>query len=425
MASSSSGPPDGKPTNLYEGQPTQRTVPEWVDPISGQLEILLLRATSGNTLPSNPFTISKTILPLIGSFQNAKSQRDENNKLQYVLKIRNQQCIAKLLEVKRLVDGSPVEIIYHPTLNQRKCVVSCREVIEMTETELTNELSDQRVTGVRRIMRRNPDTKELSPTATLVLTIQGTVIPDAIYFGFIRIPTRAYYPNPMQCYDCFQFGHTSKNCKQQHQLCRNCGQAHHDKNDAVRTCEAEAHCVNCSGQHQSTSRQCPVWLKENNISKIRTNQGISFKEARAAYETQNNGSTYASIVQQRINNIQNTGCNRCKCNCSATKEESSESSTDSSTDTETSSESEESDAAMESIEMIKNIKRKLAMKDTTSDEQRTSEEERRTGTKKKIPRNENMKNNQTSGPSKTPTSKSQQPTSTKNNTIPKKKNNIQ
>lgn len=391
MASSSSGPPLG-PTNLFNGKPTQRTTPDWIDPLNGQLEILLLRAIKEKSLPSNPFLVSKTITSAIGSFNDAKSQRDENNRIQYILSVRNKNHISTLLNINKLIDGTPIEIIYHPTLNQRKFVVTCREVIDMDEKDLLAELTDQRIIAVKRITKWDRERKTTTPTPTLILTIQGTVIPNAIFFGFIRVLTRTFYPNPLQCYRCFQFGHTSKYCKHQTQLCRNCGQNNHISDDTDQTCRANTKCLNCNGNHLPTSRDCPVWIKENLITRIRIDQGISHKEARLTYETQHNKPSYSSQLQTRINIAQNIGCNRCKCNCTVQTPDRTISSTDETTETETSSsESDESDVTMDTNETVKNMKRKIAQQHNTSEEQKTSEDDSKNLKKnRKKPRNDKI-----------------------------------
>lgn len=378
MASSSSGPPVGRITNIYEGRPTQRTTPEWIDPINGQLEILLLRATGERTLPCNPFIVSKTIESVIGPFRNARMQRDQEHRIQYILSVRNKNHLVQLLNIKKLSDGTPIEIINHPTLNQRKCVVACREVLYMDERELVTELKDQEVIEVKRITRKISERNENVPTPTLILTIRGTVIPEFIYFGFIRVPTRNYYPNPMQCFACYKFGHTSKRCRSNTQLCRNCGQTHHHENELDRTCNAISFCVNCAGEHPSTSRQCPNWITENRINRIRIDKGISYKEAKLTFDAQNNGPTYASKVQERLTIAQNTVCNKCKCNI-PTNADSPNSPTDSNTtietETSTTESEEESDVPMEIIEATKNIKRKNTQKESASEEQKSSEDE--------------------------------------------------
>ncbi|XP_055645145.1 uncharacterized protein LOC129781350 [Toxorhynchites rutilus septentrionalis] len=232
--------------------------------------------------------VSKTIQAVTDrDFKDARPQRDENNKLQYVIHIRNKEYVDALLGIKSLIDKTPVEITYHPTLYQRKCVVSCRDVIDMAEAVLLKELTDQRVIAIKRISRMDPTKKELIPIPNLILTIRGIVIPEYINFGFIRAPTRNFYPNPMQCFGCYKFGHTSKKCRTKIQLCRNCGRAHPELGNEETAknfiCNAPAFCVNCSGNHPSTNRKCPAWVAENNITKVRVDQGISYKEAKQSY----------------------------------------------------------------------------------------------------------------------------------------------
>ncbi|XP_055621902.1 uncharacterized protein LOC129765525 [Toxorhynchites rutilus septentrionalis] len=316
MASSSSGPPRGRATNFYEGKPTEATAPLWADPSNGNLQILLLRATGDKALPSNPFVVSKTITSAIKNFSNfnsAKPQRDEKKNLQYILTTRDEESVGKLLQINKLIDNTPVEIIFHPTLNQRKCVVTCRDVINITETELLKELSDQKVIDVKRITRKVGE--EIIPTATLIITLRGTVVPEFIYFGFIRAGTRNYYPNPMQCFKCFNFGHTSKRCKRENPLCRNCSKEH-PKDFDFKLCNTPALCINCQGNHSSSSRKCPVWLKENEITKIRIDRGISYKEAKIISNTQN-GPTYSSVLQDRLNIREPVAGCKCKCSCAS------------------------------------------------------------------------------------------------------------
>ncbi|XP_055645289.1 histone H2B type 1-N-like [Toxorhynchites rutilus septentrionalis] len=99
MASSSSGPPGGRATNFYQGKPTQRTAPEWVDPLNGNLQILLLRATGDHVLPSNPFVVSKTIANFVKDFDknNARPSKDDKKRTQYILTARDEDTIVRLL----------------------------------------------------------------------------------------------------------------------------------------------------------------------------------------------------------------------------------------------------------------------------------------------------------------------------------------
>ena len=39
-------------------------------------------------------------------------------------------------------------------------------------------------------------------------------------------------------------------------------------------------CVNCNGEHTAYSNNCPRWITEEEIQRVRTEQKISFPEAR-------------------------------------------------------------------------------------------------------------------------------------------------
>ncbi|XP_055590744.1 uncharacterized protein LOC129742829 [Uranotaenia lowii] len=142
-----------------------------------------------------------------------------------VLRIRNKEQARKLLDLEVLMDGTPIAIGYHPELNFRKFVVVCSEVEGMTDDELLKELLPQKITAVRRITKKT--TTAIIGTSTLILTINSTVVPEFITFGFIRLRTRIYYPQPLICRHCLQYGHPKNKCLN------------------------EKACIVCSGNHSS------------------------------------------------------------------------------------------------------------------------------------------------------------------------------
>ncbi|EDS29585.1 conserved hypothetical protein [Culex quinquefasciatus] len=106
-------PPIQNGNNL---NPNRRTLQTWMDPKNehGQVEILQLKATQGGKLPNNPFIISKTIENTVGKIAAAHT---EGKGERYVLKVRNHAHFEKLQTVTKLIDGSDVQIIPHPTQN--------------------------------------------------------------------------------------------------------------------------------------------------------------------------------------------------------------------------------------------------------------------------------------------------------------------
>lgn len=302
MATASQPPPGDPPyqeaPNTSSNNDNARQIPEWMDTLGmhGQRIILSLRAVGNRSLPKNPFVIGKFIEQTCGKIESANT---EQKGTQYVLKMRSITQAKKLTQMTQLSDGTEVEIIPHPTLNISRCVVSCREVIDLTEEELLNELAEQGIKNVRRITRL--EGKNRINTPTLILTINGTEFPKYVMFGPLRIPTRTYYPAPMICYQCCSYGHTTKNCTS-NKICKNCSGEHVEDEGK---CSFAPYCKNCRGNHSPISRKCPLYVAEEKIIKMKVDSGLSFYEARKEYARLNANNTYAGVVnaQSRLSKI--------------------------------------------------------------------------------------------------------------------------
>ncbi|XP_055605058.1 uncharacterized protein LOC129753283 [Uranotaenia lowii] len=267
----------------------RRRLPDWMDPKGehGEIQFLLLKPTTTAKLPAYPFIISKTVELAAGQIVGGHPYDKGES---YLLKVRSPKQVEKLLAVNELIDSTPINITLHPTLNTCKCIVTCKEVAGISNQQLASDLASQGVTNVYRFLRK-VDGKE-APTDTFVLTIQGTTAPAHIRFGFLRTPTRQYYPRPMMCMQCGKFGHTKKHCKNA-LVCLICGEQEIHTN-----CQLTPNCVNCKNPHPTTSRICPVFVGEQDIIKIRTDRGISHNDAVKEYRSRQN---QTSSIQQRLN----------------------------------------------------------------------------------------------------------------------------
>lgn len=271
-------------------------LPSWLDPDGnhGQMWVMILKpAKEGVALPSNPFTIAKSIQATVGTIAEAYRDREQN----LVLKVRGETKAKKLKQMTKLIDGTKVTVTEHPRLNLTKVVVTCHSVSGMSDEELKAEpaLQEQGVVDVRRFRKGGP---------TMTLTIQGTVAPEAIFFGYDRCRTKLFTQAPLQCFRCFEFGHPKIRC-QANEVCRNCSEVHSIiKDDEGKTiCEKPARCRNCNGPHSPTTRACPVFKQEEEIEKIRST-GKSAREARRLYEEERkkNKDSYAGVVSTSVQN---------------------------------------------------------------------------------------------------------------------------
>ncbi|XP_055604230.1 uncharacterized protein LOC129752482 [Uranotaenia lowii] len=274
--------------------PNGRTLPTWLDPkdVHGDIQFILLKPkTETSKLPSNPFVISKSVDQLVGKIHGAHPIDDGKN---YLLKVRNPNQVGKLLQLSKLIDGTPVATEMHQTLNYTKCVVTCSDVAGISDKDLAEELADQNVTCVYRFVRK-VEGKEV-PTNSFLLTIKGTTRPTHIMFGYIRVATRAYYPRPLMCLCCGKYGHTKLRCKQgKEPTCLSCGEKpYHEK------CNNPLHCINCDGSHHASNRNCPKFQEEQEIVRLRVDLNISQADAVKEYKSRNLAAQPTNNVQKRL-----------------------------------------------------------------------------------------------------------------------------
>ena len=180
-----------------------------------------------------------------------------------------------LLQTKRFVDR-PVRVSVHKTLNSSRGVIRCRDLADMSEVEIRDELKDQGVVGVNRVTL-NKEGKEIL-THTPFLTFGSPELQKEITVGYIKVKVALFVHNPMHCFNCNKSGYTSQRCKVAAK-CPGCGKDKHEGR-----CERPKLCSNCNGPHASSAKDCPVWQKEKEIQRVRVEKRISFPEARQLVE---------------------------------------------------------------------------------------------------------------------------------------------
>lgn len=279
------------------GQHNGPNLPDWLDPdkVNGSVTVLEMKPKEGN-LPKNPFIVESSVVKAAGKICDAYLNKTGN----VVMKIRNPKQVESLLKLEKLEDGTEVKVDYHPVLNRTKIVISCSELIDLTDEAILEGLRKRYdVIEIHRIKRKVESGFKITPT--MIITLNGTVAPSEIFVGFLRCPTRLYIPSPMQCFNCFRFGHTKNRCDRK-AVCRNCSKEHDIVQDSngLTVCYAAPYCRNCTGDHQLASRKCPTYTEEEMTIVIKTEAGVSMGEARKRAKKviadQKSGSTFAEAA---------------------------------------------------------------------------------------------------------------------------------
>lgn len=262
--------------------------PTFMDPQNefGRLTILQMTGKDGADLPVDPYLIGKSVESIVGE-NGIESAASEQTK-RYTLRVRNPAHVEKLLRMKKLIDGTEISIVLHPTLNACKCVISSYDTIRYNEEEVLDKLNTQNVVKVQRITRMENGKRVNSPA--IILTFQQTTYPEYVKVGLLRIATRPFYPNPLLCYNCLCYGHSKIRCTAA-KRCYNCSAEFHGDD-----CQLPAHCCHCNDEHRPTNRKCPVFRKETDIIKLKVNNNLTYHEARRRIEEGN--ATYAQAAAQ-------------------------------------------------------------------------------------------------------------------------------
>ncbi len=203
----------------------------------------------------NPFLVYKGVQAISSTLQ---VQRLRNGTLMLECDKRSQATtLSKMKEFMSI----PVRVTPHKTLNSSQGVIRCWELSDMSDEEITHELSPQGITKVRRFKFRKD--QQVQRTNSLLLAFDTPTPPKSINVGYLRVRVEVYIPNPLRCYKCQRYGHGQRTCKGQ-QTCFKCGLKDHE----AEACQNPAHCVNCHGNHAASSKQCPSWIKECEIQKV-------------------------------------------------------------------------------------------------------------------------------------------------------------
>ena len=246
----------------------------------------VMKRNEGDFSKTSPFLIQKAIQSIIGETKKIKKLRSG----ELLIEIQNDLQASNLKKCTSLAN-IPVSVSTHRSLNSSKGVISESDLLYVSEAEILENMKEQGVSDVHRIMITKNNNK--IPTKHIILTINSPKLPQSVKAGYLECSVRPYIPNPLRCFNCQRFGHSKTSCRGT-LTCGRCSAVGHDSQN----CNENFSCVNCKGDHPSYSKNCEKWLKEKEIQIIRTKQNLSYPEARKIVEsrTPTVGITYAAVT---------------------------------------------------------------------------------------------------------------------------------
>ena len=206
----------------------------------------------------SPFAIQKGFQSIAGTVKSIKRLRDGS----FLVECGKRAQAQNLLRTNRFIDR-PVKVSIHKTLNSSRGVIRCRDLADMSDVEIRDELKDQ---GVNRVTLKKE--RKVIPTNTLFLTFGSPDLPKEITVGYLKVKVALFVPNLMRFFKCNKFGHTSQHCK----VAEKCPDCRKDKHEG--RCKGPKLCPNCCGPHASSAKDCPVWQKEKEIQRVRVEKRL-------------------------------------------------------------------------------------------------------------------------------------------------------
>jgi len=207
---------------------------------------------------------------------------------QILVEVRDDNQGRKLSNLTSLGPDVSLTVKRHTYLNTSRGVISSWELRSSDESEILEELTSQGVTEVKNIMSRKNGV--LSKSNSYVLTFGFPVLPTQVKLCFQMHEVKPFIPKPRRCFKCFSFKHLSNLCEKE-AICYRCGLKKHDGN-----CLQPVKCINCDGNHYSTSKFCQLYIEQLKIKEIQVTQNIPYYQAKKNVSVLTNKQSYANVV---------------------------------------------------------------------------------------------------------------------------------
>ena len=173
----------------------------------------------------------------------------------------------------------------HLNFSYGRGVLFDRDLYEFSE----DEILDMCPAGIWKVTK-------IPNTSMIILTFDDEEVPYHINIENERINIKPFKQRPLQCFNCFAYGHPSRVCKNR-RICRNCSEHHHEH------CPNETKCVNCKENHRPDDRNCKQYkLEEAALNKSKS-EHISVGYAKRLLDKNTSYATVARASKNERDNV--------------------------------------------------------------------------------------------------------------------------
>nr|XP_042902995.1 uncharacterized protein LOC122270293 [Parasteatoda tepidariorum] len=259
-------------------------------------KFLILSSSEKKLSSISPFLVQKSLETHVGNPKSVKQMPSGD----LLVETNSAKQTTALLKMKQ-IGNINITITPHNTLNISKGVISDKTLQSLPISEIKEGLLNQGVIDAHHITIKKGS--DIFTTQHIVLTFNTADLPVDIKAGYQNCKVRPYIPNPLRCFKCQKFGHSTNNCRG-NETCSRCGQTGH----SFKSCTFPENCVNCNENHSANSRQCLKWKQEKQILTIKVTQNLSYFEAKTKFRNSQPrpNVSYAAAVMNSVSNAKHT-----------------------------------------------------------------------------------------------------------------------
>ena len=137
----------------------------------------------------------------------------------------------------------------------------------------------------------------LSPTTSVVLSYNaGTPLPRFIRYFYQTYRPKLFIPRPLRCHHCNAYGHVKAHCRRATPRCPICAEGH-----TYEMCTKKGNipkCTNCGGAHTAAYKGCPAFQKAQEVTRVVTEKGLSYRDALVQVRAMDGGTTRTQVPGQ-------------------------------------------------------------------------------------------------------------------------------
>ena len=224
----------------------------------------------------NYYKFCRHLQKKVGGIGSGDISRFGKNRVLVHTKSKTQSYMLSLMNVEG--DEMIRDIKPHLNFSYGRGVIFDRDLYDLEEHEIL-EMSPPSVWKVKKVPKAN----------MVLLTFMNQDVPDYVIFENERVRVRPFNPKPLQCYNCYKFGHPSNVCRNS-RICRNCSSPEHGP------CSETIKCVNCNLCHIPTDKKCEEYNFEE-VALLKANA----EHVTVAYAKKLLGKhrSYAKVVKHR------------------------------------------------------------------------------------------------------------------------------